>query len=62
MSLTELYEHLPTNVIISASSTAVGFFVANIDPLWASIGFFIASKGVDILIKLWLEKKDAQRK
>lgn len=62
MSLTELYEHLPNNVLISAGSTAVGFFVANLDPIWASVGFFIASKGVDILIKLWLEKKDAKRK
>lgn len=61
MSLTEIYEHMPNNVLISAGSTAVGFLVANIDPIWASIGFFIASKGVDILIKLWLEKRNADR-
>ena len=61
MSLTEIYEHMPNNVFISAGSTAFAFLVANVDPIWASIGFFIVSKGVDVLIKLLLEKRNAKR-
>lgn len=53
------YDMFPTNTLLSAGSGLVAF-VTNIDPVVTvilPIAFFIIGKGVDVLVRVYLEKK-----
>jgi hypothetical protein len=55
----EDYNVIPTNVLLSAGSGAVGFVMANWEPILTvglPLAFFVVGKAVDVLLKLHLEK------
>jgi hypothetical protein len=57
----EDYQVIPTNLLLSAGSGAVGFVMANWEPILTfglPIAFFLVGKAVDVAVKLHLSKKE----
>jgi hypothetical protein len=56
------YEHLPTNAALSGFSAVYAFFFAGLDPVVTGfilpIALFAIGKTVDVLVKIFLEKRD----
>lgn len=56
----EDYNVIPSNLLLSAGSGAVGFVIANWEPiltLGLPVAFFLVGKTVDVILRLHLEKK-----
>lgn len=54
------YNHIPTNAILSAGSGALGFIMANWEPILTvglPILFFTVGKAIDVAVKLYIEKR-----
>jgi hypothetical protein len=54
------YQMMPTNFLLSAGAGGFAFFVANLDPVITvalPLVLFILGKGIDVAVKLYLEKK-----
>jgi hypothetical protein len=56
----EDYQVIPTNLLLSAGSGAVGFVMANWEPILTvglPVAFFVVGKVVDVIVRLHLAKK-----
>lgn len=55
------YDSLPTNGILSAGSALLAFIVSGVDPVITGILmpilFFAIGKGIDIVVKVYLDKR-----
>lgn len=57
----EDYNVIPTNLILSAGSGAVGFVMANWEPILTvglPVAFFVVGKAIDVMLRLHLAKKE----
>jgi hypothetical protein len=54
------YQLMPTNFLLSAGAGGFAFLMANLDPI-ITVGLplvlFVLGKGIDVAVKLYLEKK-----
>lgn len=56
----EDYQVIPTNFLLSAGSGAVGFVMANWEPILTfglPVAFFVVGKIVDVAVRIHLAKK-----
>lgn len=52
---------IPTNLLLSGGSALMAFFFSSIDPMLTGlvlpVAFFLIGKTVDVLVRVYLEKK-----
>lgn len=60
-TLMQQYDQLPTNGVLAGVSSFFGLVVGGIDPVYTGIVLpivlFAVGKGLDIAVKVWLERR-----
>ncbi|MFZ9272064.1 MAG: hypothetical protein ACO24B_01470 [Ilumatobacteraceae bacterium] len=54
------YQMFPSNLVLSTVAGSYAFLLANLDTLLSiglPIAFFVVGKGIDVAVKLYLEKQ-----